>query len=146
MLYFFSYLVKEYKYRKQSTNTASVVLLSANQIADIFLCKSWSKIFTLLSITWCFGIIFNSNFFSVNCFLEAPSIFPSSCNRVSSISHVRKLSWQCVSSLKPSQSSSSSSSIQNFPSESSSLLLCTTAPGSAEYIVALKHFLLFARR
>ena len=36
MLYFFSYLVKEYK---QSTNTANIVLLSANQIADIFSCK-----------------------------------------------------------------------------------------------------------
>ena len=36
MLYFFSYLVKEYKYWKQSANTANIVLLSANQIADIF--------------------------------------------------------------------------------------------------------------
>ena len=36
MLYFFSYLVKEYKYWKLSTNTANIVLLSANQIADIF--------------------------------------------------------------------------------------------------------------
>ena len=36
MLYFFSYLVKEYKYGKQSTNTVNIVLLSANQIADIF--------------------------------------------------------------------------------------------------------------
>ena len=39
MLYFFSYIVKEYKYWKQSTNTANIVLLSANQIADIFSCK-----------------------------------------------------------------------------------------------------------
>ena len=36
---FFSYLVKEYKYWKQSTNTANIVLFSANQIADIFSCK-----------------------------------------------------------------------------------------------------------
>ena len=36
---FFSYLAKEYKYWKQSTNTANIVLLSANQIADIFPCK-----------------------------------------------------------------------------------------------------------
>ena len=36
MLYFFSYLVKEYKYWKQSTNTANIVLLLANQVADIF--------------------------------------------------------------------------------------------------------------
>ena len=36
---FFSYLAKEYKYWKQSTNTANIVLLSANQIADIFSCK-----------------------------------------------------------------------------------------------------------
>ena len=36
MLYFFSYLVKEYKYWKQSANTANIVLLSVNQIADIF--------------------------------------------------------------------------------------------------------------
>ena len=28
----------EYKYWKLSTNTANMVLLSANQIADIFLC------------------------------------------------------------------------------------------------------------
>ena len=28
-------LVKEYKYWKESTNTANIVLLSANQIADI---------------------------------------------------------------------------------------------------------------
>ena len=40
MLYFFSYLVKEFKYSKQSTNTANIVLLSANQIADIFSCKA----------------------------------------------------------------------------------------------------------
>ena len=33
---FFFYLVKKYKYWKQSTNTANIVLLSANQIADIF--------------------------------------------------------------------------------------------------------------
>ena len=39
MLYFFAYLVKEYKYWKQSTNTANIVLLSANQIADIFSCE-----------------------------------------------------------------------------------------------------------
>ena len=39
MLYFFSYLVKEYKYWKQSTNTANIVFLSANQIEDIFSCK-----------------------------------------------------------------------------------------------------------
>ena len=36
MLYFYSYLVDEYKYWKQSTNTANSVLLSANQISDIF--------------------------------------------------------------------------------------------------------------
>ena len=36
VFFVFSYLVKEYKYRKQSTNTANVVLLSANQIAYIF--------------------------------------------------------------------------------------------------------------
>ena len=36
MLYFFSYLVKQYKYWKQSTNTANIVLLLANQVADIF--------------------------------------------------------------------------------------------------------------
>ena len=36
MLDFFSCLVKEYKYWKQSTNTANIVPLSANQIADIF--------------------------------------------------------------------------------------------------------------
>ena len=36
---FFSYLVKEYKYWKQSTNAANFVLLSANQITDIFSCK-----------------------------------------------------------------------------------------------------------
>ena len=29
-------LRKSYKYLKQSTNTANIVLLSANQIADIF--------------------------------------------------------------------------------------------------------------
>ena len=39
MLYFFSYLVKEYKYWKQSTNKANIVLISADQIADIFSCK-----------------------------------------------------------------------------------------------------------
>ena len=39
MLYFFSYLAKEYKYWKQGTNTANIVILSANQIADIFSCK-----------------------------------------------------------------------------------------------------------
>ena len=39
MLHFFSYLVKEYKYWKQSTNTADIVLLSANEIADTFSCK-----------------------------------------------------------------------------------------------------------
>ena len=38
-MFFFSYLVKEYKYWKQSTNTANIVLLSANQIVDIFSCK-----------------------------------------------------------------------------------------------------------
>ena len=32
----FFYLVKEYKYWKQSTNTANILLLWANQIADIF--------------------------------------------------------------------------------------------------------------
>ena len=31
-------LVKEYKYWKQSRNTANIVLLSPNQIADIFSC------------------------------------------------------------------------------------------------------------
>ena len=36
MLNFYFFLAKEYKYWKQSTNTASIVLLSANQIADIF--------------------------------------------------------------------------------------------------------------
>ena len=36
VFFVFSYLVKEYKYWKQSTNTANIVLLSANQIADIF--------------------------------------------------------------------------------------------------------------
>ena len=39
ILYFFSYLVKEYKYWKQGRNTANILLLSANQIADIFSCK-----------------------------------------------------------------------------------------------------------
>ena len=39
MLYFFSRLVKDYKYWKQTTNTANIVLLSANQIVDIFSCK-----------------------------------------------------------------------------------------------------------
>ena len=34
----FFYLVKEYKYRKQSTNTTNTVLLSPNQIVDIFSC------------------------------------------------------------------------------------------------------------
>ena len=34
----FFYLVKEYKYWKQNTNTANIVLLSVNQIADIFPC------------------------------------------------------------------------------------------------------------
>ena len=34
----FFYLVKEYKYRKQSTNTTNIVLLSPNQIVDIFSC------------------------------------------------------------------------------------------------------------
>ena len=41
MLYFlfdFSYLVKEYKYEKQSTNTANNALLWTNQIASIFSC------------------------------------------------------------------------------------------------------------
>ena len=33
---FFFYLVKEYQYQIQSTNTANIVLLSANQIAEIF--------------------------------------------------------------------------------------------------------------
>ena len=36
MLYFYSNVVDEYKYWKQSTNTANIVLLSANQISDIF--------------------------------------------------------------------------------------------------------------
>ena len=35
--FFFSYLVNEYKYWKQSTNTAKIVLLSPSQIGDIFL-------------------------------------------------------------------------------------------------------------
>ena len=39
MLYFFAYLIKQYKYWKQSKNTANIVLLSVNQIADIFSCK-----------------------------------------------------------------------------------------------------------
>ena len=39
ILYFFSDLAKEYKYWKQGTNTADIVLLSAKQIADIFSCK-----------------------------------------------------------------------------------------------------------
>ena len=39
MLYFFSYLVKEYKYWKKSTNTANIALLSANQLTYIFLFK-----------------------------------------------------------------------------------------------------------
>ena len=34
----FFYLVKELKYGKQSTNTANIILLSPNEIADIFLC------------------------------------------------------------------------------------------------------------
>ena len=34
----FSYLVKEFKYWKQSTNTANIVLLSCSQIVDIFSC------------------------------------------------------------------------------------------------------------
>ena len=34
----FFYLVKEYKYRKQTTNTTNIVLLSPNQIVDIFSC------------------------------------------------------------------------------------------------------------
>ena len=36
---FFSYLVKEYKYWKKSTNTANIVLLSADQLTYIFLFK-----------------------------------------------------------------------------------------------------------
>ena len=32
----FFYLVRELKYGKQSTNTANIVLLSPNEIADIF--------------------------------------------------------------------------------------------------------------
>ena len=36
MLYFFSYLVKEYKYWKQSTYTANIVLLSTNQMQIYF--------------------------------------------------------------------------------------------------------------
>ena len=39
MLYFFPYLVKEYKYWKQSINTANIVLLSADQIVDSFSSK-----------------------------------------------------------------------------------------------------------
>ena len=42
MLYFFC-LVKEYKYWQQSNivlNLSNIVLLSANQIADIFFCLS----------------------------------------------------------------------------------------------------------
>ena len=46
---FFSYLVKEYKYGKQSTNTANIVLLPANQIVDIFSCKRQSLIFAFLN-------------------------------------------------------------------------------------------------
>ena len=37
-MFSFSYLVKEYKDWKQSANMANIVLLSANQIADIFSC------------------------------------------------------------------------------------------------------------
>ena len=48
MLYFvFSYLVKEYKYWKLSTNTANIVLFSANQIADISSCKRYQILFTV---------------------------------------------------------------------------------------------------
>ena len=38
LIFFKYYLVKGYKYWKQSTNTANIVLLPANQIADIFSC------------------------------------------------------------------------------------------------------------
>ena len=38
LLFVFSFLVTEYKYWKQSTSTADIVLLLANQIADIFSC------------------------------------------------------------------------------------------------------------
>ena len=39
MFFFYYYLVKEYKYLKQSTNTANIALLLDNQIVDIFSCK-----------------------------------------------------------------------------------------------------------
>ena len=37
-IFCFFLLVKEYKWWKHGTNMANIVLLSANQIADIFLC------------------------------------------------------------------------------------------------------------
>ena len=36
LIFYYYYLVKEFKYLKQSTNTANIVLLSPNQVADNF--------------------------------------------------------------------------------------------------------------
>ena len=65
MLYFFSYLVKEYKYWKQSTNTANIVLLSDNQIAYIFrvsdnntLSKRWILLLVKANVSVVYLLLF----------------------------------------------------------------------------------------
>ena len=59
---FFPYLVKEYKYWKRITNTANIVLLSANQIEDIFSCERQHVLTDtngtyLFSIFICIGVL-----------------------------------------------------------------------------------------
>ena len=65
MLYFFSYLVKEYKYWKQSTNTANIALLSDNQIAYIFrvsdnntLSKRWILLLVKANVSVVYLLLF----------------------------------------------------------------------------------------
>ena len=72
----FLYLLKECKYLKQSTNMANIILLSHNQIADIFFFYFYDKLHSELVISKnCHSLLFNRIInLERNAFSNAPYI------------------------------------------------------------------------